>query len=200
MIDKTIPYYNILMRYDGPPVFTLPNAPEGFNVSSYLPGDECRWAQMEVSNNDFDTFENGVRYFSDKYLSNPEKLKERFIGVRDGFGQLVGCVICWDDDKEGKKVSSVHWLVTDPEVQGKGIGTFLTKMLICKFSKLGLLPIYLHTQPWSFPAVGIYSNVGFRLLKSDSFRGYENQNDKALPVLKEYMSESKYLKLLNEMI
>lgn len=200
MIDKTIPYYNVLMRYDGPPVFTLPEIPNGFVVSSYMPGDECRWAQMEVDNNDFDTYENGVKYFLEKYLSDPEKLTERFIGVRDGNGRLVGCVICWDDDKDGQTVSSVHWLVTDPEYQGKGIGTFLAKMLICRFSKLGLLPVYLHTQPWSFPAVGIYSNVGFRLLKTESFKGYENQTDKALTVLKEHMNESKYLKLLKEMI
>ena len=200
MLDKSIPYYNIIMRYDGPPLLRPPDIPESFKLSTYETGDECRWSQMEVDNNDFDTYENGIKYFNNKYLTNPDKLKERFIGVRDQSGKLVGSVICWDDERSGELVSSVHWLVTDPSVQGNGVGSYLAKMLVYKFSKLELLPIYLHTQPWSYTAVGIYSNAGFRLLKTDSFRGYENQTELALPVLKQYMTEKKYSKLIQEMI
>lgn len=200
MIDKRIPYFNVIMRYDGPPVCEYPKIPEPFIISSYLPGDEKRWAEMEVANNDFDTYDNGIKYFSNKYLSNLDRIKERFIGVRDKTGKLVGSVICWDDDRDGKCVSSVHWLVTDPNVQGKGLGTLLVSILLYKFSKLQLLPVYLHTQPWSYSAIGIYSSLGFRLLKSDSFRGYENQSEQALPILKELMNGSKYSKLVKEMI
>lgn len=200
MLDKSIPYCNVLMRYDGPPVLYAPDVPNSFEVSGFKAGDEIRWAQMEVDNNDFDTIENATTYFTKKYMSNMDKLLERFIGVRNHMGKLVGSVICWDDIKNEQTVSSVHWLITDPDVQGNGVGTFLVRMLVYKFSELGRLPIYLHTQPWSFSAIGIYSNIGFRLLKSDSFRSYQNETYDALPILKEYMPEDKFHKLLQEMI
>ena len=200
MIDKSIPYFNIIMRYDGPLIKKCPTIPNGFSLSPFIPGDEHGWAQMEVDNNDFDTYENAVSYFSSKYLSEPIKLQERFIGVRDNFGKLVGCVICWDDFKDKRYVASVHWLVTDPKVQGNGIGTFLMKTLLYRFSKMNMIPIYLHTQPWSFFAIGIYSRLGFRMLKEDTFRDYSNQCEQALPILKELMEKNKYDKLVSEII
>ncbi len=200
MIDKTIPYYNVLMRYDGPLVSTIPSLPHGYSFCEYRSGDEIRWSEMEAANNDFDTLENGVMYFSNKYCAEIDKLRERFIGIRDDNDCLCGSVICWDDISNYKKVSSVHWLVTDPAVQGKGLGTALTRMLVYRFSELGLFPIYLHTQPWSFSAIGIYSSVGFRLLRNESFKNYENQSIQALRVLKDLMNEEKYNKLHNEMI
>lgn len=200
MIDKTIPYFNVLMRYDGPGVTALPEAPEGFRFRDYRDGDDCRWAQMEVDNKDFDTYENAVRYFRNKYCAFPEKLRQRFVGVEDSEGKLCGAVICWDDDRNGTPVSSVHWLITDPQVQGKGIGGALVRMLLYRFRQLDALPVYLHTQPWSYPAIGIYSREGFRLLESDSFRGYENQSRQALAVLQGLMNTEKYRKLKEEML
>lgn len=200
MLDKSIPYYNIIMRYDGPTVVEKPVLPDGYRFSSYTEGDDNRWAQMEVDNNDFDTVENGIIYFHNKYISNYEKLKQRFIGVRNEDNVLVGSVICWDDEKNGNQVSTVHWLITDPNVQGNGIGTALVMMLLYKTSLLNLFPIYLHTQPWSYSAIGIYCKAGFRLLKTDSFRGYENQSKQAIPVLKELVSNHLFNKLIDEMI
>ena len=200
MLNKSIPYYNVIMRYDGPLQCTPPSVPENYFVTGYRYGDELRWAQMEVLNNDFDTFENGVKYFMNRYLVERDKLLDRFIGVRNHEGKLVGAVICWNDVRNDESVSTVHWLITDPEIQGKGIGTFLVRMLVYKFSELKALPIYLHTQPWSYTAVGIYSSIGFKLLKTDSFRGYTNQSKEALPILKKYMKKAQYIKLVNEMI
>lgn len=200
MIDKTIPYFNVLMRYDGKLISAPPQAPDGYRFRSYQEGDEFAWAQMEVDNLDFDTYDNAVKYFRQKYLSSPEKLKERFIGIENENGTLCGAVICWSDAKDEKTVSTVHWLITSPAEQGKGIGSALVRMLLYRFSQLGALPIYLHTQPWSYPAIGIYSKYGFRLLQKDSFRGYENQSAQALEVLQGLMEQEKYNKLKSEMI
>ncbi len=200
MIDKSIPYFNVIMRYDGPPVTEIPLAPDGYSFREYQEGDGFEWARMEVDNNDFDTFENAVNYFNKKYCSFPQKLKERFVGIENRDGKLCGIVICWDDDRDGESVSSVHWLVTDPNEQGKGLGVALVKMLIYKFSVLGALPIYLHTQPWSYIAIGIYSKLGFKMLKKDSFRGYENQSLQSLPVLSDLMRADQIKKLKEEMI
>lgn len=200
MIDKTIPYFNVLMRYDGPSLSTPPQAPEGYCFRSYREGDEKAWAQMEVDNLDFDTYENAVAYFCNKYVSSPEKLKERFIGIENQSGKLCGAVLCWFDNKDDQIVSTVHWLISSPTEQGRGIGSALVEMLIYRFSQLNALPIYLHTQPWSYLAIGIYSKCGFRLLEKDTFRGYENQSVQALDILQELMEPQKFVKLKNEMI
>ena len=200
MIDKTIPYFNVIMRYDGPVVNEIPNAPHGYRYRNYLPGDEYAWARMEVQNNDFDTYDNAVNYFKTKYCTHPEKLIERFVGVENDAGKLCGAVICWDDDKEDNKVSSVHWLITDPAEQGKGIGKALVEMLLYKFSLLESLPVYLHTQPWSYIAIAIYSKLGFKLLANDSFREYQNQSIQALPVLQGLLKCEQFEKIKEEMI
>lgn len=155
---------------------------------------------MEVDNNDFDTYDNAVKYFQNKYCGFPELLQERFVGIENPSGELCGIVICWEDEREGKKVSSVHWLISSPDEQGKGIGTALVKMLIYRFSCLEKLPIYLHTQPWSYQAIGIYSKLGFRLLGQDTFRGYENQSLLALDVLEKLMNKASFEKLNKEII
>ena len=200
MIDKTIPYFNVIMRYDGPSILVPPRAPNGYRYRSYQEGDEKSWAQMEVDNSDFDTYENAIAYFHKKYSSFPEMLKERFVGIENEKGELCGAVICWFDNKDDKMVSTVHWLVSSPVEQGKGVGSALVRMLIYRFSQLNALPIYLHTQPWSYTAIGIYSKCGFRLLRKDSFREYENQSNQALEILQGLMDPQKYSKLKNEMI
>ena len=200
MIDKSIPYLNIIMRYDGPTITEKPSAPNGFRFRDYQDGDELAWARMEVDNNDFDTYENAVNYFNKKYCAFPDKLRERFVGIENSEGKMCGIVICWDDVKDDVTVASVHWLVTDPKEQGKGLGVALVKMLLYKFSILKMLPIYLHTQPWSYVAIGIYSKVGFKMLTTDSFRNYENQSLQALGVLKEFMKDGQFEKLKEEMI
>lgn len=200
MIDKTIPYYNIIMRYDGPKVTSPPSAPKGFFFRGYKKEDAFAWAQMEVDNNDFDTFDNALTYFQKKYAFNPDKLQDRFIGIENEAGMLCGAVICWDDVKEDASVSTVHWLITTPTEQGKGLGSALVQMLLFRFSCLDKLPIYLHTQPWSYTAIGIYSRCGFRMLRDESFRGYENQSAQALQILKNLMKKEDYNRLLEEML
>lgn len=200
MLDKSIPFYNVIMRCDGTEVPGNPCLPAGYEFCTFQSGDEIRWAQMEVDNNDFDSVEEAVQYFQEKYLEYPEKLKESFIGVRDRNSVLCGAVIGWEDYRNGEKVASVHWLITDPKVQNRGIGTALVQSLILHFRRRGLLPIYLHTQPWSYTAIGIYSRFGFRMLKTDSFSEYENQSDKAMAVLESLLSRDKMKKLRSEML
>ena len=108
MIDKTIPYYNVLMRYDGPAMMECPIAPEGYRFRGYKAGDETAWAQMEVDNYDFDTFENAKTYFVNKYCTFPQKLQEGFVGIENELGKLCGIVICWEDIRENEMVSTVH--------------------------------------------------------------------------------------------
>jgi hypothetical protein len=51
----------------------------------------------------------------------------------------------------------------------------------------GDVDVYLHTQPWSYRAIGIYLWAGFRFLKHGSFGPNPNQNEQAMPILREKM-------------
>ncbi len=198
-IDKSIPYMNILMRCDEyrPSQITLP---DGFHFRGYRPGDENIWAKFEIEIDDFDTYDNAVAYFKRKYLSNPEELKKRLICVEDKDGTPAGMVIAWFDDNHGEKISTVHWLVTSPKFQGLGIGKALVKKLLETFYELNEFPVYLHTQPWSYAAIKIYSSLGFRLLRTESILNYENEYANAIEELKKHLPQDVTNKLIAETI
>ena len=64
------------------------------------------------------------------------------------------------------------------------------------YARRGALPVYIHTQPWSWKAVLLYLSLGFRLQKTDTFSHYENEYAKALAELRKIVPEEKYELLL----
>ena len=50
--------------------------------------------------------------------------------------------------------------------------------------------IYLHTQTWSYKAIGIYMSAGFEIVEKGTFGEYANEYEKAMPVLIEKMTGS----------
>ena len=63
MIDRTIPYYNIIMRCDR----ILPmeiKLPEGYRIRTYQPGDENAWADMECAIGEFTSLEAAIKLFT----------------------------------------------------------------------------------------------------------------------------------------
>lgn len=60
------------------------------------------------------------------------------------------------------------------------------------------LPVYIHTQPWSWKAIFLYLSLGFKLQKSDSFSHYVNQYDEAMTTLKKVVTEKQFA-LLEEL-
>lgn len=198
-IDKSIPYMNILMRcdeYQATPI----KLPDGFRFRGYKAGDEHIWAKFEIEIEDFDTYDNAVAYFQRKYLSNPEELQKRLICVESEDGTPAGMVIAWFDKNGDDTISTVHWLVTSPAFQGLGIGKALVQKLLETFYELKAYPVYLHTQPWSYAAIKIYSSLGFKMLRSESILNYENQYSLAIEELKKHLPQEVMEKLISETI
>ena len=158
------------------------------------------WAWLEHGIQDFDTFEEAYNYFRDTYFGDLDALKQRFICVVNEKDEFAGCVIAWKDRNGDDWIPAVHWLAVSPREQGRGIGRALVQKLMERFLELDGLPVYLHSQPCSYVAVGLYSSLGFRALKSESIMGYDNQFDEAMTVLKPLMPPEKYKKLLDEAI
>ena len=94
MIDKTIPYYNIVMVRTGA-IAAKPCLPEGISMRRYLPGDECAWARMECAVGDFDSEDKALAYFQQRFLPEKEALAQRMTLAVDDAGKGVGSCMAW---------------------------------------------------------------------------------------------------------
>ena len=188
MLDRSIPYYNIIMKKDTPTAFDTPALPPQFVLHHYRPGVAQQWVELEYEIGDFPSEQEAKAYFTKTYLSRPDLLAHRGVFVSDKkSGGLVGACIAWSDEQNGAPVSSLHWLITKEVYQGRGIGSALIAAALSIYEKENAFPVYLHTQPWSHQAVRLYHKFGFRLMKQESFAGYENQYALAVPVLARYI-------------
>ena len=194
MIDRTIPFYNIIMRCDR----ILPmeiKLPEGYTIRTYQPGDENAWAVMECANGEFASPEAAIGLFTERYLADAALTDRIFFAVAPD-GQVVGSAIAWEHDPRGMGVRALHWVIVDDAHQGKGLGKALCQTCLRLFRREdNALPVYLHTQPWSWKAILLYIKLGFKLQPRDSFYKYENQYAQAMETLKAIVIPEQYAKI-----
>ena len=189
--DRSIPFCNVILRcghYDAPAA----RLPGGFRFAAYRSGMERDWARLEAEIGDFDSAAEAEAYFAEAYLSRPDELAARGVFVENAAGEVVGSCIAWRDDRRGAPVASLHWLVVGPKWQCCGLGRALTARTMEIFAQNGETPVYLHTQPWSWKAILLYMQLGFRLQRSDAFAAYENQTEQALRTLQAVLTPEQY--------
>lgn len=192
MLDRTIPFYNLILRCSHPNIST-PYFCEDFHLRMYQPGDERSWAKLEYEIGDFASPAEAETYFRSTYLSQTNlAIEKRCIFAVNKANEVVGSCIAWEDKRKDKTVSSLHWLVVSPDYQRKGIGKALCQKVMEIFFESCAFPVYIHTQPWSYAAVLLYVQQGFRLQKTDTFSQYENQFSLAMDTLKNVLSKSQY--------
>ena len=194
MLDRTIPFYNTILKcseYKRRDV----ELPEGFSIVSYRPGYEKEWAKLEYAIGDFDSEEEAEKYFVETYMQEPERFSD-ILFVLNQEEAVVGSCIAWEDKKGEGLVSSLHWLVVQEEYQERGLGRALSTAVMNIYEKRGALPVYIHTQPWSWKAILLYISLGFRLQKTDSFSHYENEYEKAMNTLRKVVSEEQYERMV----
>ena len=61
-----------------------------------------------------------------------------------------------------------------------------------RFAQRRALPVYIHTQPWSWKAILLYASLGFRLQKTDTFSHYENEYDQAMTELEKILTAEQF--------
>ena len=189
MIDRTIPFYNTILRCDKyyPQQLKLP---DGYKIVPYKIGLEADWARLECAVEDFPSVEDAIQYFIEKY-SAEENNDDLLFLLHDG-NQVIGSCIAWADIRQGLSVNSLHWLVVDEQYQRNGLGRALCCETMNRFYLRSQKPIYIHTQPWSWKAIFLYVSLGFRLQKKDTFAAYINQYDDAMKTLKGFLSADQY--------
>ncbi len=190
MTDRTIPFYNTILRCDNY-IVNETVLPAGFSVVTYQKGYEKAWAAMECDEGDFSSAEEAEKYFTAAYLQDEEQLGNILFAVNSQ-NEVVGSCIAWRDKREASEISSLHWLIVDERYRGMGLGKALCGSVMNIFEKQRALPIYIHTQPWSVKAIFLYLSMGFKIQKTDTFSHYINEYDKAMDTLKKIVSKKQY--------
>jgi GNAT superfamily N-acetyltransferase len=196
MLDRGIPYKNVIMKCDHP-VMVEANLPVGYKFAHFKPGSEAGWASLEYEIGDFISFDEALYYFRQRYMFDLDELRKRCILVENAGGQIVASCLAWYDNRQAKRVGSLHWLVVYPDHQGLGIGKVVLLRTMQIFASLDEFPVYLHTQPWSFKAIVLYLKYGFSLMKEDTFSSYVNEYGEAIEILRNMLNEKDYLYLLD---
>jgi hypothetical protein len=55
--------------------------------------------------------------------------------------------------------------------------------------------VYIHTQPWSYKAILLYIDLGFKIQISDTFGSYKNEYIEAMKALSNILPKDQYQKL-----
>lgn len=182
VLDRSIPYYNIIMRCDC--FKPLPETAREITVRNYRLGDEKHWAEIEYSIGDFSSVDEAKRYFQTHYT---DEIFNRCFFAEDRNKNVIGTCIAWYDLKDDQSVSSLHWLAVSPKYQNNGVGKALLNAVMNYYCQNRLMPVYLHTQPWSYKAIRLYLSAGFKIMETDTFADYKNEYSKAISVLKDYL-------------
>ena len=183
MLDKSIPYKNLIMRADifSPAFFCA--LPAGFSIKTYEPGDEVHWAAIETSVGEFDSESEALDYFKETYLPTIDELRRRCFFAVSPDGAFVGTITAWYEKNDAGETGIVHWFGVRPEYQRMGLGTALLGIMMAFFQAQAAFPVYLHTQTWSHDAIRLYVKTGFYLLKSGSFQRNPNDYPEAMQIL-----------------
>lgn len=189
LLDKTVPYFNVIMKRDAGIPIPLCNLPPGFSWSWYTDGNETEWASIETSVGEFATEQEAVEYFQRDYLAHEDELKRRLLFARAKNGEAVGTITSWWNYTGERRDQSIHWLAVRNEYQGLGLGKALVSECLKRLVVLeNERDVWLHTQTWSHKAIGLYLKTGFEFVECESFSDYKNDYDKAMPILKQVIS------------
>lgn len=198
MLDKSVPYKNIIMRIDEDALLKTaePKLPDGYRFELYRGEEDIKkWAEIETSVLEFPSEAEAESYFKKTFLPLEEQLKERCLFVVAPDGTYVATTTAWYTTDDCERLALLHWVSVRPDYQGLGLGKSVVQKALLLFQKLEPgLPAFLHTQTWSHPAVRLYHKLGFRMLKTDRLANnttrdgvpkiYDNDYAEAIEVLK----------------
>lgn len=163
-MDKTLPYYGVIMLKDDLTDYPIYTLPEGYSFSIYEPGNEEKWAEIEASVGEFKCEKDALDYFEEEFAPHIQEFKRRCVFLRDEGGEFVGTTTGWYGNLLSEEdMPRIHWVAIKPEHQGKG----LAKALLTKsFDILKEIhcqgKVYLTTQTWSYKAINMYLQFGFK--------------------------------------
>ncbi|MDD4797557.1 MAG: GNAT family N-acetyltransferase [Eubacteriales bacterium] len=92
------------------------------------------------------------------------------------------------------RIRTLHWLKVRRDHEGRGVGRALLSAVLGELTP-GDYPVYLHTQPESYRAIKLYSDLGFALLTDPIIGRRRNHLEECLPLLQQLMPPDAYARL-----
>ena len=63
IMDNTIKYYELLMKYDDISDYKKYELPSGFHYEMFKDGDEIDWVNIHIESGEFTSIDRGLKYF-----------------------------------------------------------------------------------------------------------------------------------------
>ena len=178
MMDKTIPYIGVIMTCQDPSSYPRCPLPKGYEVRMYEPGMEKDWAALQASVEHMDTAEQALARFNEELAPDQETLKTRAFFIYSSEGKLAASAILWYGNHFGRTLARVHWVAVSPEEQGKGLCKALMTQLMDLYHQNKLAGgLYLTSQTWSYKALNIYRQFGFKPYTGPQLPGWKPTTD-----------------------
>lgn len=196
MLDKSLPYYGVIMVKND--TNTYPNfpLPEGFTLCGYQPGFEQFWADIMLATQQTDSLAEGLAIFQKDFLPRKDLLASQCLFVLDSAGKAVATASLWHGDHFGAELPRIHWVAVSPEAEGKGLAKALLTRLCGIYNELGYHDfLYLGSQTWSYPAIHLYTTFGFHPYMGEqpinwqtTGGSFSSENKKAWDIIKQKTS------------
>lgn len=167
--------------------------PAGYTLRGCRPDELELWKSLH-----FDTPEQAqasaaymTGYFHRVYGGQPELFFAKCRFVCDAQDTPIGTCFIW---KAYGCVSTLHWLKVSRAHEGHGIGRALLSAVLGELTPHDY-PVFLHTQPQSYRAIKLYSDLGFSFLTDPVIGRRHNDLKECLPLLQLLMPPSAYVNL-----
>ena len=183
MLDKSLPYYDIIMKADfaTATAHKIIDLPDGYTYKMYEDGDEQKWAQVETSVGEFNSVDDALAYFNKVFAPYKEELYKRMCFILNAERHYVATATAWYRENETAHFPLLHWVSVSPDAQGLGLGRAVVVYALHQFLSTEIpKTIYLHTQTWSAPAVGLYGKLGFHVSYENFFGQSSDKEAKAV--------------------
>lgn len=164
-MHKELTYYDIIMKANQSDIneLSICTLPDGYKYKMYEDGDEKYWCELETKVGEFDNINLAHDYFNRVFMPYKSILNQRMIFITYD-DNIVATASAWFKDSDSMHFPLLHWVSTDPIHQGKGLAKAAVIYALKKICELDSNDaIYLHTQTWSYDAVGLYVKLGFKI-------------------------------------
>ena len=175
MWDTSVAKVHLKMELNGLENLPQHPLPEQYGWRFYQPGDELHWARIETSAGEFSQIEGGLRRF-ERDFPDREPLPERMLFLTDK-GVPFATVTAWfEPDGAGL----LHYVAIAAAHQGQGLSRALTGLGMNRLRALGHRSARLDTQTYSWVAIRVYREFGFRpvIHGEDDKRGWRIVSEK----------------------
>lgn len=192
--EKDIPDLNIFMMCEELNINALSSIPKGYHIRTCKPKELKIWLgfPFDKEEDKKNNYEYMNSYFNNVYGSNLEEFYNKCLFVcEDVTDKPIATCFVW---KAYNTINTIHWFKTLKEYEGKGLGRALLSYIMNTLKEEDY-PIFLHTQPSSFRAIGLYSDFGFKIVTNPTIGYRKNEYEASLPILKQFMKTESYEKL-----